>query len=127
MESPDLKSRPSDEDPLDALLRRPLPPLPDHGFTRGIMEALPPPAPVRQQLPIRLLIVVVSAVAGLVLAFLAALYSGSLGSLSAELQAIDTTLLQTAALLKDPMLLIACAIAAGSLLYVFKIAPRMPR
>lgn len=122
MESPDLKSRPSDEDPLDALLRRPLPPLPDHGFTRGIMEALPPPAPVRPQLPIRLLLVLLSAFAGVVLACLAALYTGSLGSLSAEFQAIDATLLQTIALLKDPMLLIACAITAGSLVYVFRFA-----
>lgn len=122
MESPDLKPRPSNEDPLDALLRRPLPPLPDHGFTHGIMAALPPPAPKRQPVPVRLLIVVLSAFAGIVLAFIAALQGGSLGTLGTELQAIDTTLLQTAALLKDPMLLVACAITAGSLVYVFRFA-----
>lgn len=122
MESPDLKHRPSDEDPLDALLRRPLPPLPDHGFTRSIMEALPPPAPKRKALPSRLLVVVLGALAGIALMLIAALQGGSMGTLSAELQSIDTTLLQTAAILKDPMLLVACVITAGSLFYVFRFA-----
>lgn len=122
MESPDLKSRPSDEDPLDALLRRPLPPLPDHGFTRGIMEALPPPTPARRPVSVRLIVVVLSALAGIVLAGIAALKSGSMGTLGAELQSIDATVLQTAAALKDPTFLIACVVTAGSLFYVFRFA-----
>ncbi|HEY1108402.1 MAG TPA: hypothetical protein VGE76_07215, partial [Opitutaceae bacterium] len=78
--------------------------------------------PKRRPVPVRLLIVALGALAGLALAFIATLQGGSLGTLGAELQAIDTTLLQTAALLKDPMLLVACAITAGSLVYVFRFA-----
>ncbi len=122
MESPDLKPRPSDEDPLDTLLRRPLPTLPDHGFTRGIMAALPPPAPIKRLPPTRLLIVLLGALMGIVVVCLAALQGESIGTLGSELQLIDTTLLQTAALLKEPMLLVACAITAGSLVYVFRFA-----
>lgn len=107
---------------MDALLRRPLPPLPDHGFTRGIMEALPPPAPKRQTVPLRLLVVVLGALAGIVLAGIAAMQGGAMGTLDAELQSIDATLIQTAGLLKDPMLLVACVITAGSLVYVFRFA-----
>ncbi len=47
---------------------------------------------------------------------------GSPAGLQAELQALDATLLQTAANLKDPSLLAATVAAAGSLLYVFLIA-----
>jgi hypothetical protein len=66
MESPDLTSRPSPDDPIDKLLHAAPAPVPDDGFTARVTASLPPP---RRGAPFRPLAAALGAFAGFVFAF----------------------------------------------------------
>jgi hypothetical protein len=117
MEPIDLKPTPPDDAQLEAWLHASaaLPSLPDDGFTSRVLSALPPPA--RQQNTQREWFCVGGALIGTVVATFGALSSGNL---SADLPALQDTILATVAQLSVPAIGLALGITLGSLWFAFR-------
>ncbi len=124
MEPNDLKSTPPDDAALETWLRAnaALPPLPDHGFSRQVLAALPPPT--RRAARTRRLATLIGALAGIALAAYkihSATADGfNLPSFTPEATATFTQL-------SDPKMFAAIVVTALSLLYAFwsEIRPRL--
>jgi hypothetical protein len=117
MEPADLTLRDKSEpDPIEALLRQPRAPLPDNGFSRRVMSALPTPAATRQTASRRGVVITAATVAGLVLAIARI---GSVSTLEHEWSSLESTFVQAASALNQTPTLVALAVAAASLLYTF--------
>jgi len=116
MEPNDLNPPPPNDAQLEAWLQASstLPPLPDEGFTRRVVMALPLPA--RAQSAQRRWFCVGGALLGLVVAALGVLPSGSR---PAELPALDDSILAALAQLSVPALGLALGITLGSLWFAF--------
>lgn len=105
---------PSEDDPrLEALLRQPVSPLPDHGFTARVLAALPPPRAPRSQ--VRVLAAVAGGLAGLLVALLPL---GPAADLTPAVATLGQALLALGTLCFDPTVLLAVGVASGSLVLV---------
>lgn len=110
MEPNDLKPTPPDEAALEAWLRTSaaLPPLPDDGFSRRVLAALPP-APRSSR---RILFCLAGAFVGAVVAAFPFFHVS-------DLPALNATLLHTLEQLAQPAVGIALGLTLASLGYVF--------
>ncbi len=105
---------PSEDDSrLEALLRQPASPLPDHGFTARVLAALPPPRAPRSQA--RMLAAVAGGLAGLLVALLSL---GPTPDLTPDVAMLGQALLALGTLCFDPTVMLAVGVAAGSMVLV---------
>lgn len=117
MEPTDLNRPAPDDAQLDSWLRSnaTAAPLPDDGFSRRVLARLPPQAD-RAAATRRILLCLVGAVIGVV-------YAGAKGvswsGLSADWSDFAPALDHNLEVLAEPSVLLALAVVAGSLLYVF--------
>lgn len=112
-----MNSTPPEDERLDALLRSPLPPLPDDGFSHQVVSRLTQPQRgARNSSFLRVIVIGSGALAGLTYVMLATPRSGSAIDLTAEIGAAVT---QVATPFLDPLVLGALSAALLSLALVF--------
>lgn len=116
MEPNDLNTPPPDDVALEAWMRTSasLPPLPDHGFTQRVLVSLP--TPVSRRSTQRLWFCLAGALAGITVA---ALKITTTTDFTTGLSAITPEAVRSLEQLADPKLLVALAVTAASLIFVF--------
>lgn len=122
MEPADLNSRPAETDPLESLLRQRAPALPDDGFSVRVLAALPTHTPQRTQRVsaspfTRSMFCLVGGLLGAAVAIVAlALSPGVTTEASRSLDAIR----ESTAVLFNPSVALALAVATASVLFAFR-------
>jgi len=117
MEPADLTPRSKAEDnALESLLRQPLAPLPDHGFTRGVLAMLPAQRPAKSQTRARAIFIAAGALGGLAVVVTRV---GSFAAIARDWVPLQAAFTQVAVTLNEPLALVTLMFVAASLFYAF--------